>query len=131
MSLKYRKRSDELSSRLGIECVENKIQRARLRWFGHVERKEENDWIKKCTRMNVTGVVGRDAPRKTWRSCVGRDMKAMGIKERMVQDRCAWRNISGVGPMLARMPDIPCAWACTEVFVGGANLFRGEQMSVF
>ena len=30
---------------LGIECVENKIQRARLKWFGHVERlerKEEN-----------------------------------------------------------------------------------------
>ena len=31
VSLKYRKRSVELLSRLGIECVENKIQRARLR----------------------------------------------------------------------------------------------------
>ena len=60
-----RKHSDELLSRLGIECVENKIQRARLRWFGHVEWKEENDWVKKFTRMNVTGVVGRGAPRKT------------------------------------------------------------------
>ena len=40
MSLKDRRRSDELLSCLGIECVENKIQRARLRWFGHVERKE-------------------------------------------------------------------------------------------
>ena len=29
-SLKDRKRSDELLSRLSIECVENKIQRARL-----------------------------------------------------------------------------------------------------
>jgi hypothetical protein len=59
VSLKDRKRSDELLSRLGIECVENKIQRARLRWFGHVEWKEENDWVKKCTRMNVTEVVDR------------------------------------------------------------------------
>ena len=59
VSLKDRKRSDELLSHLGIECVENKIQRARLRWFGHVERKEKNDWVKKCTRMNVTGVVDR------------------------------------------------------------------------
>ena len=40
VSLKDRKRSDELLNRLGIECVENKIQRGRLRWFGHVERKE-------------------------------------------------------------------------------------------
>ena len=53
-----RKHSDELLSRSGIKCVENKIQRAKLRWFGHVEWKEENDWAKKCTRMNVTGVVG-------------------------------------------------------------------------
>ena len=85
VSLKDRKRSDELLNRLGIECVENKIQRGRLRWFGHVERKEENNWVKKCTRMNVIGVVDRGAPRKTWRSCVKRDMKAMGIKEEMAQ----------------------------------------------
>ena len=100
VSLKDRKRSDELLNRLGIECVENKIQRGRLRWFGHVERKEENNWVKKCTRMNVIGVVNRGAPRKTWRSCVKRDMKAMGIKEEMAQDRCAWRNITG-GPTRA------------------------------
>ena len=75
VSLKHRKRSDELLSRLGIECFKNKIQRARLRWFGHVEQKEENDWVKKCTRMNVTGVVGRGAPRKMWRSCVERDIR--------------------------------------------------------
>ena len=97
VSLKDRKdwkRSDELLSCLGIECVENKIQRARLRWFGHVERKEENNWVKKCTRMNVTGVGDRGAPRKTWRSSVKKDMKGMGVKEDMAQDRCAWRNIT-------------------------------------
>ena len=32
--------------------------------------------------------------------CVKRDMKAMGIKEEMAQDRCAWRNITG-GPTRA------------------------------
>ena len=44
--------------------------------------------------------MDRGAPRKTWRSCVKRDMKAMGIKEEMAQDRCAWRNITG-GPTRA------------------------------
>ena len=34
----------------------------RLKWFGHVEWKEENIWVKKCTRMNETGVVGRGDP---------------------------------------------------------------------
>ena len=96
VSLKDRKHRDELLSHLGIECVENKIQRARLRWFGHVEQKEENDWVKKCTRMNVTGMVGRGTPRKIWRSYVQRDIKAMGIKEGMAQECCAWKNITGV-----------------------------------
>ena len=49
-----------------------------------------------CTRMNVIGVVDRGAPRKTWRSYVKRYMEAMGIKEEMAQDRCAWRNITRV-----------------------------------
>ena len=95
MSLNDRKRSDEILSHLGIECVEAKIQRAWLRWFGDIERKEEKDWVNKCTRMNVTGVVGRGVLRITWRSCVKRDMKAMDIKKEITQDRCAWRNITG------------------------------------
>ena len=48
----------------------------------------------KCIRMNVIGVVDRGAPIKTWRSCVKRDMKAMGVKDQMAQDRYAWINIT-------------------------------------
>ena len=92
VSLKDRKRSDELLSRLGIEGVEKKIQRGRLRWFGHVERKNEEDWVKKCTKLDVDGMVGRGAPRKMWRKCVDEDMRSMGIKGCVAQDRCAWRN---------------------------------------
>ena len=43
VSLKEEKRSDELLNCLVIGFVENKIQKARSRWFEHVERKEEND----------------------------------------------------------------------------------------
>ena len=42
----------------------------------------------------MTGVVGRGAPRKTWKNCVKRDMKTMGMKEEIALDRCAWRNIT-------------------------------------
>ena len=86
MSLNDRKRSDELLNRLGIDCIKAKIQRAWLRWFGHVEQEEENDWVNKCTTMNVNGVVGRGALRKTWKSCVKRDMKAMDMKEEITQE---------------------------------------------
>ena len=72
------------------------------------------DWVNKCTSMSVTDVVGRGALRKTWRSCVKRDMKAMDIKEEIAQDRCALMNI-GVRPALARMPYIPCVFGVTDI----------------
>ena len=48
-----------------------------------------HDWSggQRCSEENVE-------------KCVKRDMKAMGIKEEMAQDRCAWRNITG-GPTRA------------------------------
>ena len=33
---------------------------------------------------------------KRGQSCVKIDMKSMGIKEELAQDRCAWRNMTGV-----------------------------------
>ena len=50
---------DELLNRLSIDCVKNKIQRARLRWFGHAEWKEESDWVKKCTSVAYHRVLTR------------------------------------------------------------------------
>ena len=103
VSLKDRKCSDELLSRLfGHWMCWEQDPESEVEMVRHVEQKEENDWVKKCTRMNVTGVMGRGAPRKTW-SCVKRDMKTMGIKRG-----------NGAGPMLlggillAWMPNIPC-----------------------
>jgi hypothetical protein len=46
-----------------------------LRWFGHVERKEDDDWVKRCTRMEVVGKRPRGRPRKTWTSTLKDDMK--------------------------------------------------------
>ena len=30
---------------LGLEPVSLMIKKSRLRWFGHVERKDDNDWV--------------------------------------------------------------------------------------
>ena len=39
VSLKDRKRSEDLYNLLGINCVADVVRRGRLRWFGHLERK--------------------------------------------------------------------------------------------
>ena len=45
----------ELRQRLGIEEVVEVMRRGRLRWFGHVERKEVDDWVSSCRNLEVAG----------------------------------------------------------------------------
>jgi len=40
-------------------------QRDRERWFGHVERTDDNDWVTRCIRWEVEGIRER-TPDKTW-----------------------------------------------------------------
>ena len=40
------------------------IKKSRLRWFGHVERKDDNDWVKRCITWEVEGIRPRGRPKK-------------------------------------------------------------------
>ena len=72
VTLKDRKTSEELKERLGIVSVSvsERVRPGRLRWFGHVERKDEGDWVPACGNLSVAGAKGRGGGRKTWKECV-------------------------------------------------------------
>ena len=44
----------ELKRKLGIEGVVEVMRWGRLRWFGHVERKEVDDWVSTCRNLIVS-----------------------------------------------------------------------------
>ena len=48
VKVKDRVPSKELRERLGIDDMILILQQNRLRWYGHVLRKEDTDWVKKC-----------------------------------------------------------------------------------
>ena len=51
----------EQRRRLGIEGVVEVMRRGRLRWFGHVERKADGDWVSACRNFEVRAAeVGAD-----------------------------------------------------------------------
>ena len=58
VSLKDGKSSAELLSRLGIVSVVEIVEKGRLRWYGHVERKDAEDWVSKCRGLEVLGGRG-------------------------------------------------------------------------
>jgi len=43
----------ELKERLGIDDIALVLQQNRLRWYGHVLRKGDDDWAKKCMEYKV------------------------------------------------------------------------------
>ena len=50
VTLKNRITCEELRNRLSIEAVTEIVRRGRLRWFGHVERKADDDWSRSAQK---------------------------------------------------------------------------------
>ena len=83
-----------LREKIGIEPVGEVMRRRRLRWLGHVLRKDDEDWVKKCMDMEVDGRRGRGRPRKRWIEVVTCDMKERGLLREDIFDRGRWRLLS-------------------------------------
>ena len=92
VTLKDRKRSEDLLEQLGIKSVAEVVRRNRLRWFGHVERMRAGNWVSQCREIKVEGLRGRGRSRKTWNECVVDDMRKIGVTREDAQDRAVWRS---------------------------------------
>ena len=92
VSLKDRKRSEDLCNLLGINCVADVVRRGRLRWFGHLERKSVDDLVSSCRRLVVEGARGQGRSRKTWEQCV-KDMELLDLHSEWAIFRDVWRDL--------------------------------------
>ena len=66
------------------------LQQNRLRWYGHVLRKDDDDWVKKCMEHEVEGSRPRGRPKKTWKEAVREDCQARKLNKEDAVDRCKW-----------------------------------------
>ena len=90
VSLRDRKSSKQLLVKFQLQPIRTVMQRGRLRWFGHVERIEDNNWVKRCRVMEVEGNMGRGRPKKTWEQVIAADHHNMGVNREIAQDRNVW-----------------------------------------
>jgi len=56
-----------LRVKLGLGDIISVLQQNKLQWYGHVLRKEDNGWMKKCMEYEVEGSNPRRRPKKSWR----------------------------------------------------------------
>ena len=67
---KDRVRNEKVRGSVGVVCMADKLAEARLRWFGHVVRKGEEDVVKRVWRMDEDVKLKRGRPEQTWRQVV-------------------------------------------------------------
>jgi len=63
-----------------------------LRWYGHVLRKEDNDWLKKSMEYEVEGARPRVDQRKCGKEIVEKDCEACKLNKEDAMDRKRWRK---------------------------------------
>ena len=73
--------------------LSKKIIEKRLVWFGHIERRDENHYLKRVENMPIPGRRRRGRPRTRWEDCVNRDMAELGLTPNQAQDRLLWRRL--------------------------------------
>ena len=66
-----------------MNSIQEKVREMRLRWYGHVQRLEENNEVRAIVDMTVPGKRPRGRPRGRWVDCVRRDMQRLRITRRM------------------------------------------------
>jgi len=72
--------------------VSEVVEKNRLRWFGHVERKDVEGWVSRCRKLEVVGNRGRDRHRKSWQQCVDGDKRKHGMLRVDPWDTGRWRK---------------------------------------
>ena len=79
--------SEEVRRRCGVENLEHRLRKTKLRWFGHVKHRDKNSILRIAMELGVEGrrPVGR--PKKTWSKVVEEDTRKLNITEGMAEDR--------------------------------------------
>jgi len=71
-----------------VAPIGDKMRESRLRWFGHVKRRNVDAPVRRCERINISeGRRGRGRPKKSLDEVIREDLKVAGLTEGMAQDR--------------------------------------------
>ena len=75
----------------GVSMKDKKTS-SMLRWYGHVIRKYDEDWVKTCMEIRVYGRRLVGIPIRTWLEGVEADIAKLEIDRKDGHDRKKWRR---------------------------------------
>ena len=82
-------RNEHIRSTVKVERLGMKMREGRLRWYGHVMRRDQKYIGRKMMEMELPGKRRRGRPKRRFLDVVKEDMKEVGVKETSLKtERC-------------------------------------------
>ena len=85
-------RNEDIRRILHITPIDEVMRGGRLRWFGHVQRRDADNVTRRVMELAIPGARRRGWPKKTWHHQIKDDMTAVGVTEDVALDRNEWRR---------------------------------------
>ena len=87
-------KNDFIRGTVKVVEVSKKAQERRLKWYGHVMRREDDFVCRRIMNMEVEGRRRRGRPKFRWKDGISNDMREKGLREQDMQDRGRWRRLT-------------------------------------
>ena len=85
-------RNDDIRQEVGVIGIREKVQESRLRWYGHVQRMDDQSLVRWAMEMKVDGRRRRGRPKKRWKDNIKEDGRQVDLS--VANDRKAWRAMT-------------------------------------
>ena len=93
-TLKDRIHNDRISKRVGVAPISEKMRDYRLRWYGHVQRRELDVLVRLVEQMvRQPYIRNRGRPQRTLDEVIQRDMLVKSLSPGMTRDIAKWRRV--------------------------------------
>ena len=85
-------KNETIRTRLKVAPMHDKLVENRLRWFGHIHRRESDHICKRIQNWTVDGKRPRGRPHKKWSNCIADDLKLKNVSADVALDRNDWKK---------------------------------------
>ena len=93
ISLLEKYTSEEIRKACGIIEIKLKVREARMRWYGHVFRREEDHDLRRVVDYKVQRRRPIGRPKIRWMETVEKDIRRLGLQKEMVLQRSFWKSV--------------------------------------
>ena len=90
-------RNEHIRSTVKVERLGMKVREGRMRWYGHVMRRDQEYVGRKMMEMELSEKRRRGRPKRRFLDVVKEDMGKVGAKETDVEDRKIWKMMIRCG----------------------------------